>query len=104
MLAGLLEIVPYIGPIIAAIPAVIIGFGISPVIGLATAALALLIQQLENYVLVPKVMEKSVGVSPIVTLLSLAVGFKVAGIVGALISVPVVITLQVLSKEYILSK
>jgi len=104
MLAGLLEIVPYFGPIIAAIPAIIIGFGISPVIGLATAALAFLIQQLENYVLVPKVMEKSVGVSPIVTLLSLAVGFKVAGIVGALISVPVVITLQVLSKEYLLSK
>lgn len=104
MLAGLLEIVPYIGPIIAAIPAIIIGFGISPVIGLATAALAFLVQQIENYVLVPKVMEKSVGVSPIITLLSLAVGFKIAGIVGALISVPVVITLQVLSKEYLLSK
>ena len=104
MLAGLLEIVPYIGPIIAAIPAIIIGFGISPVIGLATAALAFLIQQFENYILVPKVMEKSVGVSPIITLLSLAVGFKIAGIVGALISVPVVITLQVLSKEYLLSK
>jgi len=104
MLAGLLEIIPYIGPIIAAIPAVIIGFGISPVIGLATAALVFLVQQLENYLLVPKVMEKSVGVSPIITLLSLAIGFKVAGIVGALISVPAVITLQVISKEYLLSK
>lgn len=104
MLAGLLEIVPYIGPVIAAIPAVIIGFGISPVIGLATAALAFLVQQLENYVLVPKVMEKSIGVSPIIILLSLAIGFKIAGIVGALISVPVVITLQVLAKEYLLSK
>lgn len=104
MLAGLLEIVPYIGPIIAAIPAIIIGFGISPVIGLATTALTFLVQQIENYVLVPKVMEKSVGVSPIITLLSLAVGFKIAGFVGALISVPVVITLQVLSKEYLLSK
>lgn len=104
ILAGILEIVPYIGPVIAAIPSVIIGFGISPLMGLATVALAFIIQQLENYVFVPKVMEKSVGVSPIITLLSLAIGFKIAGIVGALISVPVVITLQVLSREYLLSK
>jgi len=53
ILAGLLEIVPYFGPIIAAIPAVIIGFSISPLIGIATTALAFLIQQLENYLIVP---------------------------------------------------
>lgn len=103
MLAGLLEVVPYIGPVIAAIPAVIIGFGISPVMGTATLALVFLIQQVENYVFVPKVMEKSVGVSPIITLLALAIGFRVAGIVGVIISVPVVITIQVLSKEYLFS-
>ncbi len=99
ILAGLLEMVPYMGPIVAAIPAAIIGFGISPVIGLATAALALLIQQLEAYLLVPKVMEKSVGVSPIITLLALAIGFKIASVAGALISVPVVISLQVLLEK-----
>lgn len=104
ILAGILEIIPYIGPILSAVPAVIIGLAISPLIGLATAALYLLIQQIENYVLVPKVMEKSVGVSPIVTLLSLAIGFKLAGIVGAAISIPVVITLQVLSRQYLLSR
>jgi predicted PurR-regulated permease PerM len=104
ILAGLLEIVPYIGPVIAAIPAVIIGFGISPVIGLATVALAFLIQQLENYIFVPKVMEKSTGVSPLIVLLALAIGFKIAGVIGVLISIPVVITIQVLSKEYLLSK
>jgi predicted PurR-regulated permease PerM len=104
ILAGLLEIVPYIGPVIAAIPAVIIGFGISPVIGLATIALAFLIQQLENYVFVPKVMEKSTGVSPLIVLLALAIGFRIAGVIGGLISIPVVITVQVLSKEYLLSK
>lgn len=104
ILAGLLEIIPYMGPIIAAIPAVIIGFGISPFIGFATAILAFLIQQLEGYFFVPKVMEKSVGVSPIITLLALAIGFKIAGVAGALISVPVVISLQVLSKEYISSR
>ena len=102
ILAGFLEAVPYVGPIIAAVPAVAIGFGISPLTGLATAALAFLIQQVENYVLIPKVMERSVGVSPIVTLLSLAIGLQIAGITGVLISVPVVITLQVLVKRHFL--
>ncbi len=97
--AGLLEIVPYVGPIIGSVPAVVIGFGISPLMGLGVTALGFLVQQVENYVLVPKIMEKSVGVSPIVTLLALTVGFKIAGVVGILISVPMVITLQVLVKK-----
>jgi len=104
LLAGLLEIVPYAGPIIAAIPAVIIGFGISPVMGLATAALSFLIQQLENYVFVPKIMQRSVGVSPIVTLLALSIGFRLAGVLGLLISVPVFLTLQVIVREYFTTK
>jgi predicted PurR-regulated permease PerM len=104
ILAGLLEIVPYFGPIIAAFPAVIIAFSISPLIGIATTALAFLIQQLENYLIVPKIMEKSVGVSPVVILLALLIGFKITGPMGALISIPVFITLQVFVKEYISSR
>ena len=104
ILAGLLEIIPYLGPIIAAIPSILIGFGISPVAGFGVAALALLIQQLENYVLVPKIMEKSVGVSPIITLLALAIGARIAGVVGMIISVPSVITLQIVVKEYFLKE
>jgi predicted PurR-regulated permease PerM len=98
--AGIMEAVPYIGPILGAVPGVVIGFGISPIMGIGTAALAFLIQQVENYVLVPKIMEKSVGVAPIVTLVALAIGFRVAGIPGILISVPVVITLQVFGKRH----
>jgi len=104
LLAGLLEIVPYLGPIISAIPAVIIGLGISPILGLASAALYFLIQQVENYVFVPKVMEKSIGVSPIITLLALAIGFRLAGVVGVVMSVPVVISIQVVIKRYLLTK
>ncbi|RJR29275.1 AI-2E family transporter [Candidatus Microgenomates bacterium] len=99
LIAGLLEIVPNIGPFLAAIPAVLVGFGISPLTGVATAALGILVQQVENYLFVPKVMEKSVGVSPIITLLSLIIGFKLAGIPGALLSVPVTITFKVLLDE-----
>ena len=104
ILAGLLEIVPTLGPIIAAIPSIIIGLGISPLMGLAVAALGLLVHQLENYLLVPKIMEKSVGISPVVILLALAIGAKLAGIVGIIISVPVLITSQVLLKEYLAQK
>lgn len=104
ILAGLFEIIPYFGPILAALPAAVIGFGTSSVMGSAVLFLAFLIQQLENYVLVPKVMEKSAGVSPIVTLMSLAIGFRVAGIAGVIISVPVVITIQVFFRGNILPK
>jgi len=104
VLHGLLEIVPNIGPFLGAIPSVIVGFGISPVAGLAVTALAFLVQQTENYVLVPKVMEKSVGISPIVTLLALLIGARLAGVAGVILSVPTVITLHVLFKEFVVPR
>ena len=104
ILAGLLEIVPNFVPIISAIPAVLIGLSISPLMGLATIALALVIHQSENYLFTPKIMEKSVGVNPVITLLALSIGFRLAGMVGAVISVPVVLTIHVLASQYIPSK
>lgn len=102
ILAGVLEIIPYLGPILAAIPALIIGFGISPSLGVGTVVLAFLVQQTENYLLVPKIMEKSVGVSPIITLIALAIGARLAGVTGMIVSIPTVITLQVFAKNYFL--
>lgn len=99
LLAGIFEIVPYIGPIIAAVPAIILGFSISPFVGLAAIGLTVLIQQIENYLLVPKIMEKSTGVSPIIILVSLAVGYRLAGISGMIISIPVVIIIQTFIQE-----
>lgn len=104
ILAGLLEVVPIIGPIFAAVPAAVIGFGISPVTGLATVALSFLVQQVENYVFVPKIMQRSTGVNPIVTLLALTIGFRMAGVAGAMISIPVVITLQIFIREFAVKK
>lgn len=100
ILAGLFEIVPMIGPFIAAIPAVVIAFSSSFVTGIATASLAFLIQQVENYVLVPKIMQKSAGVNPIITLIALSVGFRIQGVSGALIAIPIVVALYVLLKRY----
>ncbi len=104
ILSGILDIIPILGPIVAAIPAILIGFGISPVVGLAVTAVSFLVHQLEGYILVPKIMEKSVGVSPLVVLISIAIGARLLGIMGVIISVPFVITLQVLVKEYLISK
>lgn len=104
LLAGIFEIVPYIGPIIAAVPAIILGFSISPFVGFAAVGLTVLIQQIENYLLVPKIMEKSTGVSPIIILICLAVGYRLAGISGMIVSIPVVIIIQTLIQERLKDK
>ena len=101
ILAGLFEIVPMVGPFIAAIPAVIIGFSTSFFTGLATASLAFLIQQVENYVFVPKIMQKSAGINPVVTLLALSVGFRIQGVVGAIIAIPIVLAGYAMLDDYI---
>jgi predicted PurR-regulated permease PerM len=100
LLSGIFEAVPNLGPIISAIPAVIIAFGISPLMGAAVIALYFLMHQFENYAFVPKIMEKSVGVNPIVTLLSLAIGFRLLGVIGAVIAVPTFITIQTIASIY----
>lgn len=104
ILAGILEIVPNIGPTLSAIPAVLVALTISPFMGLATVALYFLVQQFENSILVPKVMQRAAGVNPLVTIIALAVGFKLAGALGAILSVPVVITIHVTAQEALSSK
>jgi len=89
IIAGLLEIVPYIGPILSFVPAAIIAFAQSPLIGVLTGVLYLLIQQVENNVLVPKVMQKVTGLNPIVSVIALLVGLKIAGVGGAILAIPV---------------
>jgi predicted PurR-regulated permease PerM len=100
VLTGIFEIIPTLGPIISAVPAVLIGFGISPLTGIGVVAVSFLVNQLENYVLVPKIMQRSAGVSPLVVLISIAIGAKLAGVTGAIIAVPLVVTLQAVIKEY----
>lgn len=89
VIAGVLEIVPMIGPVISAVPAAVVGFATSPILGLGVVALFILIQQIENTFVVPKVMQKAVDLDPILTLLAILVGGKLFGILGALLAVPV---------------
>lgn len=101
VIAGLLEIIPMVGPTIAAIPAIIIAFVQSPILAIAVLALYILVQQLENNFLVPKVMEKAVGLSPIVTIFALSIGGTLFGTIGAAMSVPAVAIIQVVFEDYL---
>lgn len=95
LLAGLLEIVPNVGPTIAAVPAVFIGFTTGgPVIGGLAVLLAIAVQQLENNVLVPKIMSVNANVNPLAALIVILVGLQLAGVMGALLSIPVYIVLR----------
>lgn len=99
LVAGLFEIVPYIGPFISAIPAMFIAFIQDPTLAIWVAILYVLVHEVEGYVLVPKIMEKTVGTSPLLTLLALLVGYQLAGIVGLIISVPLATALSVAVAE-----
>ena len=95
LLAGLLEVIPNLGPVIAAIPGVFLGLSVSPVTALAVGAMYFLVQQLENSVIVPKVMKRSVGLNPLVTIIVLIVGYQLAGLAGAVLAVPVTLLVTV---------
>lgn len=104
IIAGALEMVPTLGPIISAIPAVLIAALTSPLLGLAVIALYFIVQQLENSLIVPQVMKKVTGLPPLVTFLSLLIGGRLAGLAGVLLSVPVVLALQTLISEFLAIK
>jgi predicted PurR-regulated permease PerM len=90
LIAGVLEWFPIIGPIVAAIPAILIGLSIDVPAAIAAAVLYTAIQQLENNILVPKVMGDAVELHPAVMILSLVVGGALFGIGGAILAAPTV--------------
>jgi len=94
ILAALLEIIPMVGPILSAIPAILVALATSPFLALSVVALYIIVQQLENNLLVPIIMKKSVGFAPIVTIIILMVGGRLAGIVGAVLSIPIALVVQ----------
>lgn len=90
LIAGLLEIVPYVGPILAAVPAIFFAFLQNPALALGVLILYVVIQQLENHIIVPVVMSKSVGLNPVIVILGILVGGTLGGILGAIIAVPII--------------
>ena len=100
LLAGILEIVPTIGPIISAVPAIIVALTISPGVAISVVVFYILLQMLENNILVPKIMQKAVGLNPIVIILGVLIGAKFLGILGALLSVPFIAMVIIIVKSF----
>lgn len=93
--AAIFELIPVFGPILSAIPGILIAIGErGATFGLVIAAVYIIIQQFENHLFYPLVVKKIIGISPIVVILALVVGAKLGGFLGILLSVPLSTTLM----------
>lgn len=99
LLAAMLEVVPTLGPTIAAIPAVIVALTISPTMAIVVAVTYILIQMLENQLLVPKIMERAVGLNPVIVIIGVSIGANLMGVVGALLAIPFISFVIVIYKS-----
>jgi predicted PurR-regulated permease PerM len=100
MFAGLMEIVPFIGPIVSAVPAVLVGLSVSPLTGLLVLIVLVFVQQFEGHIIVPQVMKKAVGLHPVAVILALLVGLKLGGVLGALLAIPVATAVSVFIGDF----
>lgn len=91
ILAGILEMVPFVGPVLVGTLAALIGFSDSFTLGISVIALFIVIQQLENNLLVPLVMKYTVGLHPVVVVIALLAGAKLAGFAGILLAIPIAV-------------
>ncbi|MDD3793799.1 MAG: AI-2E family transporter [Candidatus Gracilibacteria bacterium] len=101
IIAGLMEFIPYLGPILALLPALAIALGLGLNTALIILGLYLLIQWVENNILVPYIMSKSLDLSPFFVLFMMTLGASVAGIVGIILAVPLSAVLQIFVKDYL---
>ena len=101
LIAGVTEFIPYVGPFIGAVPAVLITLGHDPLKAIGVIILYIVIQQLENQILVPKVMQKTVGLNPIVVIIVMLIGAKIAGVVGLLLAVPATTIVKIFVADFV---
>jgi predicted PurR-regulated permease PerM len=104
VIAGIGEMIPMVGPLLAAIPTIAVAFTVSPGLGLAAAGFCWAVQIVENNFLVPKVMSQQVGLSAITVIIALIIGSSLLGLPGALLAVPTAAILQVLFEELVLTE
>lgn len=99
MIAGILEAIPTLGPILSAIPAAIVALTISPQMALVVVFTYWLIQMLENQLLVPKIMQRAVGLNPVIVIIGVTIGANLMGAVGALLAIPFISLIIVIYKS-----
>lgn len=98
--SGVTEVIPIVGPWIGAVPGVIVGLTESPLQAFLALVVYLIVQQLENSVLVPKIMGKAVGLNPFVVIVAILVGGKLYGLMGVLLSVPLAAAISVIVDDW----
>ena len=101
LVAGLLEAVPLVGPLLGAIPAAVIALSIAPSKLIWVIVATLIIQQVENSVLVPRIMRQAVGVNPFVSLLAIFAFSTLFGVAGALMAIPLAAIMQLLFERFV---
>ena len=100
----LAALIPLVGATLGAIPAVIVAFFVSSTVGIATLVFYIAYQQIENYVIAPRIMNKAVDVSPAAVLLAALIGGSLLGFVGALMAIPAAASLKLIVQEVIKPK
>jgi len=95
LIAALAEAIPIVGPLLGAIPAVLVAATVSPQLALIVAGVYLVFQLIESNVLVPMVMRNTIGISPLLVLFSLLVGAAVGGLLGAFLAVPIAASVEI---------
>ncbi|HEY3884212.1 MAG TPA: AI-2E family transporter [Vicinamibacterales bacterium] len=99
LLSGIGELIPVVGPVLSAIPALAVAATISPQKVIVVLIFFIVQQQIESHVLVPRVMSRQVGVSPVTVLVALLIGFDLLGVLGAILAIPTAAILQVVAME-----
>lgn len=96
LITGIADIIPYLGPFLGFLPAVFFAFLKSPIIAIWVGLIFLGIQWIENNVLAPKIIGKSIGIHPITVLLALVLGGGIFGVFGMILSIPFIATMKIL--------
>jgi predicted PurR-regulated permease PerM len=99
LIAGVGEMIPIVGPILSAVPAIAVALSVKPALALGVIAFFFAQQQLENHLLVPKIMQRQVGISPVFVIIALLIGGSLLGVIGAILAVPTAAILQVLFED-----
>lgn len=104
LFGGVLEIIPYVGPIVASVPALIIAFFTSPVLGLAVAIFYTVAHQIESHAITPQIMRRAVGINPVAVIVALLIGAQLGGVLGVVLAVPAATVISVFVEDFLEKK
>lgn len=99
LIAAIGEMIPIVGPILSAVPAIAVALSVKPALALGVIIFFFAQQQLENHILVPRIMQRQVGISAVFVIIALLIGGSLLGVIGAILAVPTAAILQVLFEE-----